>query len=108
MKWMKDNGLKLVTGIGFTALCLAAAWGVSKSQVGDLRSITIPAIQATDRELAAVDKEQSRAITAVEKDIIGVKASVEAVGVKQEAYHEQSDKKLDLILSAVERRNESP
>ena len=41
-------------------------------------------------------------IEAVEKDIIGVKASVEALGVQQEYYHKESDRKLDAILRAVE------
>ena len=43
---------------------------------------------------------------AVEKDMITMQASVEALGVRQETLHGLTDTKLDNILSAVKKRND--
>ena len=88
-KWMNTHLWK----IALVGASVVAAYAVLTDDVRDMK----PQVKANT--VAIVD---------VEKDIIGVKGSVEALRVQQEAYHEQSDKKLDTILKAVERRNDSP
>lgn len=108
-KWVNDNGWKVLV----VSLGLAAAWGATKLQVTDIRNRDIPALQAAD-------KEQSRAITDLEKADIGIKGSIDrntdsmiALESQQKAYHEDEqlyrkgrDEKLGEILSAIEKRNE--
>lgn len=45
-------------------------------------------------------------ITDLEKADIGIQASVEALGVRQETLHDQTDAKLGVILTAVEKLND--
>ena len=104
---MNGNWWKVLLGLAVPTLILAATWGATKLQVSDIKSEDLPALRAADKELEAADKEQSRAITDVEKDIIGIKASVEALGVQQETYHAESDRKLDTILTEVKKGNDS-
>lgn len=95
------NVWKIIAGFAIPALILAATWGATKFQVSDIKSQDLPALRAADKELMAADKEQSKAITELEKADIGMQAAVEAISVQQEAYHQDSDKKLDLILDRL-------
>ena len=81
-KWILDNLLK----VGVILAASVAAWSALSKAVDEMK----PQI-----------KTNTQNIVAVEKDIIGVKGSVEALRVQQEGYHAESDKKLDEILTEV-------
>lgn len=105
---MNGNWWKLFLALAVPALIFAATWGATKLQVSDIRDKEVPALKEADKELEAVDKEQQAAITNVEKDIIGVKGSIDrntdamdALKEQQKAYHDESDEKLNEILDRL-------
>ncbi len=49
--------------------------------------------------------QNSEAITGLEKADIGIQGAVDALRVQQNTYHKESDRKLDTILTAVEKGN---
>lgn len=101
---MKEHWWKVALALALPAVGGLCALAVTKNVVEK----EIPVLQAADKELRAADKEQSKAITNVEKDIITMQASVEALGVRQETLHSLTDTKLDKIFTAVEKGNATP
>ncbi len=95
-KWASDNGWKILTAIAVGLM----AWAVLDRDVDYMK----PAIVENAQAIEAVEDN----VVEVEKDIIGVKGSVEALGVRQETLHGLTDTKLAEILTAVEKRNDSP
>lgn len=95
-KWVSDNGWKILTAIAVGLM----AWAVLGSDVDRMK----PAIVKNAQAIEAVEDE----VEAVEKDMITMQASVEALGVRQETLHGLTDTKLAEILTAVEKRNDSP
>ncbi len=88
-KWMNNHLWKIVI-IGASVV---AAYAVLTDDVRDMK----PQVKAN-----------TAAIIDVEKDIIGVKGSLEALRIQQEGYHTDSNTKLAEILTAVKKRNDSP
>lgn len=89
--WMNDNLWKILTAVAVGLM----AWAVLDSDVDRMK----PAIVKNAAAIEVVEDD----ITALEKADIGIQGSVEALKVQQEAYHKDSDEKLDAILRAVEK-----
>ena len=87
---MANGNLRWNVGVIVTILVLAAsaiaAFAVLSDDMGEME----PKVAGN-----------ARAITELEKADIGIQASVEAIAVQQEAYHRDSDKKLDRILDRL-------
>lgn len=82
-QWMQDNLWKIIVAI----VTVVAAYAVLTDNV---------------REMKPKIEKHAEKIVDLEKADIGIKASVDALKVQQEAYHNESDRKLDAILEAVE------
>ena len=95
-KWVSDNGWKILAAIAVGLM----VWAVLDSDVDRMK----PAIVKNAQAIEAVEDE----VEAVEKDMITMQASVEALGVRQETLHGLTDAKLATILTAVEKRNGTP
>lgn len=96
-KWMSSNGWKILM-----ALMLGlAAWTALKNDVDKWMK---PAIAKNAQAIEVIEDE----VEAVEKEMITMQASVEALGVRQETLHSLTDTKLTEILDAVEKGNATP
>ncbi len=95
-KWMNNNLWKVACAIAVGLM----AWAVLDSDVDRMK----PAIVKNTEAIEAVEDE----VEAVEKKMITMQASVEALGVRQETLHDLTDTKLDAIKSAIDKRNEGP
>ncbi len=89
---MKEHWWKIALALALPAVGGLCALAVTKSVVEK----DIPAIHAKN-------KEQDEAIDQNENALISMQGTVEAIEARQEIYHDDSDKKLDAILKAVER-----
>ena len=76
------------------------AWAVLDRDVDNMK----PAIV---KNAQAIEKVDDRVVE-VEKDVIGVKGSVEALRVQQEGYHRDGNEKHLELLAAIKKANESP
>ena len=94
-KWASNNGWKILAAVAVGLM----AWAVLDSDVDRMK----PAIVKNAQAIEAVEEE----VEAVEKDMITMQASVEALGVRQEALHDLTDTKLDAIKTAIDKRNDS-
>ena len=81
-KWILDNLLKIAA----ISAAAVAAWAILSEDVKEMQ----PQIKAMAED-----------IITVEKDIIGVKGSIESLKVQQQMYHKDSDEKLDEILDRL-------
>ena len=93
--WINSNLFKLT----MAAVLVIVVFITLKLEVKGMK----PAIATNTQSI----KSNSEAVTVVEKDIIGLEASIKAVGVRQEALHDLTDTKLDAIKSAIDKRNDS-
>ena len=82
-QWMQDNWWKIAVAV----VTIVAGYAVLTDNVRDME----PKVERNSRD-----------IIEIEKDVIGVKGSIDALNVRIEAQHTESDKKLDAILDAVE------
>lgn len=81
-QWMQDNLWKIIIAV----VTILAGYAVLTDTVRDMKP--------------KVEKHAEK-IVDLEKADIGIKASVDALKVQQEVYHDESDRKLDAILVEV-------
>lgn len=97
---LNDTYVKILLALFIPVLILAAAWGAIQETVRK----DIPALKAAD-------KDQCEAIDANENAIIRIEGRFDTLQAQQQAYHEESDEKLDTIVLGIEalnRKNENP
>lgn len=84
-KWILNNLLKIVLVIAG----LVAAGAVIREAIADMK----PRLKQAEDDIVELEKAD-----------IGIKGSVDALKVQQEAYHTESDEKLDQIIKKLDEK----